>query len=315
MVSIKKIALGIILSIIAIWLLSGIYIVHPNEEGIIRRWGRYYASKSPGIHYHIPWPVERVDKPPIAKIQKMEIGYKTIREGPPAIYQNIEEEALMLTGDTNIVDLWFIVQYRIKDAKAYLFNVRNVKKTIKDAAEAAMRQTIGDRGVDEALTTGREEIQDATQERLQRILDLYESGIYVVTVKLQDVHAPGEVKQAFEGVASAREARERLVNEALGEYNTQVPRARGEAEKTIREAEAYAVQRVKHAQGEAERFLERLKAYREAKDITKDRLYLETMREILPDIEKVIMSEPSEGLLKFLNLRDQGLEGSLKSRQ
>ena len=313
--SAKKIALGIILSIIAIWLLSGVYIVHPEEEGIIRRWGRYYASKSPGIHYHIPWPVERVDKPPVAKIQKMEIGYKTIKEGPPAVYEDIEEEALMLTGDINIVDLWFSVQYRIKDTKAYLFNVKNIKKTIKDAAEATMRQTIGDRGVDEALTIGREEIQKAVQKKLQRILDLYESGIYIVTVKLQDVHAPGEVKQAFEGVASAREVRERLVNEALGKYNTEVPRARGEAEKTIKEAEAYAVQRVKYAQGEAERFLERLKAYRKAKEITKDRLYLETMREILPDIEKVVMPEPGEGLLKFLNLRDQGLEGSLRGRE
>lgn len=311
----KKIAQGIILTIIAIWLLSGVYIVHPNEEGIIRRWGRYYASKSPGIHYHIPWPVERVDKPPIAKIQKMEIGFKTIRVGPPAIYKEIEEEALMLTGDTNIVDLWFIVQYRIKDAKAYLFNIRNIKKIIKDAAEATMRQTIGDRGVDEALTIGKEEIQDAAQKKLQKILDLYGSGIHIVTVKLQDVHAPGEVKQAFEGVASAREARERLVNEALGKYNTEVPKARGEAEKTIKEAEAYAVQRVKYAQGEAERFLERLKAYRKAEDITKDRLYLETMREILPDIEKVVMSEPSEGVLKFLNLRNQSLEGSLRGRE
>ena len=312
MVSAKKIALGIVLFIIAIWFLSGVYIVHPNEEGVIRRWGRYYTSKGPGIHYHIPWPVERVDKPPIAKIQKMEIGFKTIRVGPPAIYQDIEEEALMLTGDINIVDLWFIVQYRIKDAQAYLFNVKNVKKTIKDAAQAVMRQTIGDRGVDEALTIGKEEIQDATQKRVQRILDLYKSGIHVVTVKLQDVHAPGEVKEAFEGVASAREARERLVNEALGKYNTEIPRARGEAERTIREAEAYAVQRVKHSQGEAKRFLDRLKAYREAKTITKDRLYLETMREILPDIEKVIMAEPREGLLKFLNLRGKGLEGSLR---
>jgi len=312
MVSVKKIALGVVLFIIAIWLLSGAYIVHPEEEGIIRRWGRYYASKGPGIHYHIPWPVERVDKPPIAKIQKMEIGFKTIRVGPPAVYQDIEEEALMLTGDINIVDLWFIVQYRIKDAKAYLFNIKHIKKTIKDAAEAAMRQTIGDRGVDEALAIGKEEIQDITQKRLQRILDLYESGIHVVTVKLQDVHPPGEVKEAFEGVASAKEARERLVNEALGKYNTEVPRARGEAERTIRKAEAYAVQRVKHSQGEAKRFLERLKAYREAKIITKDRLYLETMREILPDIEKVIMAEPGEGLLKFLNLRGKGLEGSLR---
>jgi len=315
MVNVKKVALGIVLLIIAIWFLSGVYIVHPNEEGIIRKWGRYYVSKGPGIHYHIPWPVERADKPPIAKIQKMEIGYKTIRVGPPAVYQDIEEESLMLTGDINIVDLWFIVHYRIKDAKAYLFNIKNVKKTIKDAAEAAMRQTIGDRGVDEALAIGKEEIQDSAQKRLQEILDLYKSGIHIVTVKLQDVHAPGEVKEAFEGVASAKEAKERLVNEALGKYNTEVPRAGGEAEKTIREAEAYAVQRVKHSQGEAKRFLQRLKAYRKAKTITKDRLYLETMREILPDIEKVIMAEPREGLLKFLNLRGKELEGSLEGRE
>jgi len=206
------------------------------------------------------------------------------------------------------VDLWFIVQYRIKDAKDYLFNVRDVKRTIKDAAEAAMRQTIGDRGVDEVLTVGREEIQEATADQLQKILDLYKGGVYIVTVKLQDVHAPGEVKEAFEGVASAREARERLVNEALGEYNQEIPKAEGEAEKTIRKAEAYAVERTKHAQGEAERFLRRLKEYRKAKEVTKDRLYLETMQEILPEIEKIVMPETEEGILKFLNLREKGLE-------
>jgi len=304
----KRIGLIVVIVIIALWALSGIYIVNPEQEGVIRRWGRYYVSRGPGIYYHIPWPVERVDKPQVAKIQKMEIGYKTIRVGPPAVYESVEEEALMLTGDINIVDLWFIVQYRIKDARAYLFNVRNVRKTIKDVAEAAMRQTVGDRGVDEALTVGREEIQEVTVDKLQEILDLYKSGIYVVTVKLQDVHAPGEVKEAFERVASAKEDRERLINEALGKYNQEIPRARGEAEKTIRQAEAYAVQRTKYAQGEANRFLKRLEEYKKAKQVTKDRLYLETMRDILPEIEKIVMPESEEGLLKFLNLRDKGLE-------
>jgi len=308
----KRIGLAVVIIIIALWALSGIYIVHPEQEGVIRRWGKYYASKGPGIYYHIPWPVERVDRPPVAKVQKMEIGYKTIKTGPPAIYESIEEEALMLTGDINIVDLWFIVQYRIKDARDYLFNVRNVRKTIKNAAEAAMRQTVGDRGVDEALTVGREEIQEVTAEKLQEILDLYKSGIYIVTVKLQDVHAPGEVKEAFERVASAKEDRERLINEALGKYNQEIPKARGEADKTIRQAEAYAMQRVKYAQGEANRFLQRLKEYRKAKQVTKDRLYLETMRNILPEIEKIVMPESEEGLLKFLNLRDKSLEGSLE---
>jgi len=304
----KRIGLIVVIVIIALWALSGIYIVNPEQEGVIRRWGRYYVSRGPGIYYHIPWPVERVDKPQVAKIQKMEIGYKTIRVGPPAVYESVEEEALMLTGDINIVDLWFIVQYRIKDARDYLFNVRNVRKTIKDVAEAAMRQTVGDRGVDEALTVGREEIQEVTVDKLQEILDLYKSGIYVVTVKLQDVHAPGEVKEAFERVASAKEDRERLINEALGKYNQEIPRARGEAEKTIRQAEAYAVQRTKYAQGEANRFLKRLEEYKKAKQVTKDRLYLETMRDILPEIEKIVMPESEEGLLKFLNLRDKGLE-------
>jgi len=304
----KRIGLVIVIVVIVLWVLSGIYIVHPEQEGVVRRWGRYYTSKGPGIYYHIPWPVERIDRPQVAKVQKMEIGYKTIRTGLPAVYESIEEEALMLTGDINIVDLWFIVQYRIKDARDYLFNVKNVRKTIKDAAEAAMRQTVGDRGVDEALTVGREEIQETTAKKLQEILDLYKSGIYVVTVKLQDVHAPGEVKEAFERVASAKEDRERLINEALGEYNQEIPKARGEAEKTIRQAEAYAVQRTKHAQGDANRFLERLKEYKKAKEVTKDRLYLETMRDILPEIEKIVISKTEEGLLKFLNLRNEGLE-------
>ncbi len=308
----KKIALGTTLIVILLWVLSGIYIVHPNEEGVIRRWGKYKVSTYPGIHYHIPWPVERVDKVAVTKIEKMEIGYRTVKKGPPAIYKSVEEEALMLTGDMNIVDLWFIVQYRIRGAKKYLFNIRDPKQMIKDAAEASMRQIIGDRGVDEALTIGREEIQEATAKKLQEILDLYESGVQVVTVKLQDVHPPGEVKEAFEGVASARETRERLINEALGKYNQEIPRAKGEAEKTIKEAEAYAVERVKYSEGEVNRFLARLKEYRRAKQITKDRLYLETMREILPEIEKIAMPKPEEGFIKFLNLRGQSLGSSSK---
>ena len=158
-----------------------------------------------------------------------------------------------MIGDINIVDLWIIVQYKIKDARDYLLNVRNVRKMVKNAAEAAMRQTVGDRGVDEALTVGREEIQEVTANKLQEILDLYKSGIHVVTVKLQDVHAPGEVKEAFERVASAKEDRERLINEAVGTYNQEIHKARGEAEKTIRQAEDYAVERTKHANGEANR--------------------------------------------------------------
>ena len=287
----KRIGLVAVIVIIALWALSGIYVVHPEQEGVIRRWGRYYSSRGPRIYYHIPRPVERVDKPEVAKVQKMEIGYETIRAGLPAVYEPIEEEALMLTGDINIVDLWFIVQYRIKDAKAYLFNVRNVKKIIKDAAEAAMRQTVGDRGMDEALTVGREEIQEAVANKLQEILDFYESGIHIVTVKLQDVHAPGEVKEAFERVASAKEDRERLINEALGKYNQEIPKAKGEAEKTIRQAEVYAVRRIKYAEGDTSRFLERLKEYKKAKQVTKDRLYLETIRDILPEIEKIVMPE------------------------
>jgi len=307
----KRIALWMVLAIIFIWLLSGMYIVHPNEEGVVRRWGKYTVSTGPGMHYHIPWPVERVDKVAVTKIEKMEIGYRTIKKGPPAIYEPVEEEALMLTGDMNIVELWFIVQYRIKDAKKYLFNIRGPQQMIKDAAEASMRQVVGDRGVDEALTIGKEEIQEAVAEKLQEILDLYESGIEVVTVKLQDVHPPGEVKAAFEAVASAKETRERLVNEALGKYNQEIPRAKGEAEKIIRQAEAYAVERIRRAEGDANRFLARLREYRKAKQVTKDRLYLETMREILPDIEKIVIPE-EEGFIKFLNLRGKGLEGSSK---
>ena len=205
----------------------------------------------------------------------------------------------------------FIVQYRIKDAKKYLFNIRGPQQMIKDAAEASMRQVVGDRGVDEALTIGKEEIQEAVAKKLQEILDLYESGIEVVTVKLQDVHPPGEVKAAFEAVASAKETRERLVNEALGKYNQEIPKAKGEAEKIIRQAEAYAVERIRRAEGDANRFLARLREYRKAKQVTKDRLYLETMREILPDIEKIVIPE-EEGFIKFLNLRGKGLEGSSK---
>ena len=210
----------------------------------------------------------------------------------------------MLTGDENIVDVELIVQYRIRDMENYLFQVNDQRKAIKDVTEAALRQVIGQRTIDEALTEGKLEIQEEILKQVQEVLDLYEIGVRVDQAKLQTVSVPQEVDHAFKDVANAREDREKLRNEAEAYRNDIIPKTRGEAEKMIREAEAYKVERVKRSQGDADRFVEVLKEYRNAKDVTETRMYLETMEKILPGMQKyVVESDGKGGILNVLNLQ------------
>lgn len=288
----------IILIAVVIWLLSGIYIVDPAEEGIVLRFGQFSRKTEPGPHYHLPYPIERAITVDIKQYRRLEIGFRSLgRESQfqQGEFRLVPEEALMLTGDENIVDVQFIVQYRIKDSLDYLFKVDNQQATVKSAAEAAMREVIGHNKIDSALTIGKLEIQNQTRDLLQEILDIYEAGILVVAVQLQDVHPPKEVVDAFKDVASAREDKSRFINEAQAYKNDILPKARGLAAQYVNQAKAYKESSVRKAKGEASRFLALLTEYNKAKDVTRERLYIETMETILsnPDLEKVIMSDKS----------------------
>ena len=295
---------------ILLWMSTGIYVVAPDEQGVVMRFGRYTETTQAGPHFHIPFPVESVYTPKVTQIQRIEVGYRT--RGRSTI--DVPAESLMLTGDENIIDIDMSVQYRIKlqGAANYLFNVRNPRKdphkTVRDAAEAAIRQVIGRNTIDTALTTGKEKIQANTKQTMQTILDGYHSGLLVLAVQLQQVAPPQEVVHAFKDVASAREDRERAVNEAEGYANDILPKAKGEAEKQIQEAEAYKTAKVTRAQGDVHRFLALLDEYKKAKDVTRNRLYLETMETILPDINKVIIQPGvTPGVLPYLPLNGNGM--------
>ncbi|MDP6577912.1 MAG: FtsH protease activity modulator HflK [Candidatus Marinimicrobia bacterium] len=291
--------LAILLLVVGAWfVLSAFYVVGPDEEGVIRRFGKWVRTEPSGLHFKFPYPIEKVDLPKVTQVQEISVG-------------RILKEAKMLTGDENILLVEVRVQYKIKDAAQYLFNVRNVEETIKDATESALRQTIGSHPIDDPLTEKKAEIMDEIQVSLQQMLDNYKCGIDVRQVQLQDVNPPQEVDFAFKDVQSAKEEKEQLINEALGYQNDIIPKARGGAEKLIREAEAYREERIKRAEGDASKFLSVLAEYRKAKNVTEKRLYLETMEQILPGIEKVILDEKAGNLLNILPLGN--LEGVKKT--
>ena len=228
------------------------------------------------------------------------MGFRTLKNGQ---YRRVEKESLMLTGDENIVDAQMIVQYKIKDPVAYLFNIVGPELTVREAAEASLRTVVGRNKIDETLTTGKFTIQEETKEQLAAILDKYESGIHVVAVQLQDVSPPKEVMGAFKDVASAKEDKNRMINQAEGYRNDVIPKARGEAESMIRDAEGFKESRIKRSEGDAAKFTTVLKEYRKAKSITEKRLYLETMQKVLPGIEKIVVPDKDNGgLLNLLNL-------------
>ena len=287
----------ILFIIIGIWILTGIYTVGPDELGVVRRFGKKVRISSSGLKFHIPYPFEKVNTPKVMEVRRTEIGFRTIDPGPPARYRQVLNESLMLTGDENIVDCDLIIQYKIKDAAHYLFNVKDIVPTVRKAAEAALRQVIGNHNIDEALTTGKYEIQENTKLLLQSILDRYKPGLLIVNVQMQDVHPPEEVSDAFKDVASAKEDKNKLINEAQGYRNNVIPTARGEAEQILRNAEGYKEERIKRAQGDAQKFLEVFREYRSAQDVTKKRLYIETMEKILPGIEKYIIQVDQQGNL------------------
>ena len=276
------------------------YSVGPDEGGGVQRFGEYNRTVGSGLNYHLPFPIETVTTPKVTEVKRIEIGFRTVGKNQ---YRTIEQESLMLTGDENIVDAELIVQYKIKDPIDYLFNFIGPELTLREASEASLRTVIGRHNIDEALTSGKLMIQEETKELLQIILDKYETGVIVVAVQLQDVSPPKQVIDAFKDVASAKEDKNRMINEAEGYRNDVIPKARGEAQAMIREAEGFRESRIKRAEGDVAKFKAIVKEYIKAKDVTKERLYLEAMEEILPGIDKYIVPNGEDGnLLNLLNL-------------
>ncbi len=294
---------GILIVVIIIWLLTGTYIVGADQQGVIKRFGEYVRVAGPGIHYHLPFPIESVQRPRVTEVKRAEIGFRTVDQGPPARYVDRPNESIMLTGNLNIVDCDMIVQYRIRDAVEYLFKVRDLQNTVHRASEAALRQVIGQREIDEALTTGKGEIQVDTKRQLQEILDSYNSGLLVVAVQLQDVHPPQAVVDAFKDVASAKEDLNKMINQAQGYRNDVIPRTRGQAAQMVKESEAWAAERIAKAEGDADNFNRILKEYRLSRNVTRKRLMLETMEQILPGLQKYILkSDRSGNLMNVLGI-------------
>jgi len=292
----RNIALAVLLVFLA-W--QSAFIVAPDEEGIVKRFGVPVRTVGPGPHAKIPL-VETVLQPKVQKLHRIEVGFRTDRQGRQ---QMLAQEALMLTGDMNILAIEFIVQYKIKTSADYLFNVAEINETIGKAAEASMREVVGKSKIDEALTTGKAQIQQDTQVLLQSLLDQYHGGVQVAAVQLQDVDPPEAVAAAFKDVTNAKEDREKLINQSQSYRNDILPKAKGEAAQVVNQALGNAQARLNRAQGEANRFVATLKEYNQAKDIISKRIYIETMEEILPNIEKIIIDgKTGDRVLPYLPL-------------
>ncbi len=295
--------------IVAFWIISTtVYQVNPQETGVVRQFGKFSRTANPGLNFKFPAPIETVVLVPTREQLKEEFGFKTVKAGVRSQYSNrgFDEVRIMLTGDLNVADVQWVVQYRISDPKKYLFNVRNPAETLRDLSEVSMRQAIGDRLVDEVLTSGRDEIQMEVEESLQDFMDLYDTGITIDLVQLQDVNPPESVKGAFNEVNESIQQKETTINQARQEYNQKVPLAKGQAAQKIAEAEGYATKRVNEAKGDASRFDQVREAWAQAKEVTEIRLYLESMEQLIEKIKKIIVIDGDlEGVLPFLNLGEE----------
>jgi membrane protease subunit HflK len=301
------IRLGVIGVIVIIVLYSSFFTISPEEVGVILRFGKFSHIAEPGLNFKIPF-ADDLEKVPVQRQLKEEFGFRTESPGIRTRYSEASflDESLMLTGDLNAAEVEWIVQYRISDPYKYLFKVRATRSTFRAMTEAVMREIVGDRTVNEVLTVGRQEISMAVQIMLQELCDQYETGIRVDQVVLQDVNPPDRVKPSFNEVNQAQQEKERMINEAQTEFNQIIPKARGQAEQLIQEAEGYALERVNKAEGEAARFAALFNEYRRAKDVTRQRIYLETLNKILPNVgQKLIVDENIKGLIPLLDLKQE----------
>jgi membrane protease subunit HflK len=289
---------------VGVWLASGFYTVQPEQLGIVLRFGKYVRDAEPGLRYHLPAPIERALKPNVTRENRVEVGFRSVQEGRAVSSRDLAEESLMLTGDENIVDIGFTVFWKIKDAKRFLFGVREPEALVKVAAESAMREVVGQTPIQQALTEGRDKIEVDTATLLQKLLDNYGAGIEIRRVQLLAVDPPAQVVDAFNDVQRARADRERLRNEAEAYRNDIIPRARGDAERLLQEAQAYREEVTNRAQGDAKRFQSVYQAYLANKDVTAQRMYLETMEQVLKNTNKVILdrAEAGQGVVPYLPL-------------
>jgi modulator of FtsH protease HflK len=284
------------LVVVAIWLASGFYRVQPDEQGVVLRFGEWIKTTQPGLNWHFPSPIETVFTPKVTRVNRVEVGFVGPSElGRGGSTREVPNESLMLTGDENIVDINFVVLWQIKDAGQFLFNIRDPEPTVKAVAESVMRETIGKTPIVEATTEGRATIELAAREQMQQILDGYAAGILVNQVQLQKVDPPSEVIDAFRDVQRAQADRERAQNEAEAFANDILPRARGEAERLLQEAQAYRQEVVARADGDAQRFVSVYDEYVKAQDVTLKRIYLETMEDVLRDMNKVVIDSSASG--------------------
>ena len=304
----------ILLILVFVWLASGLYRVLPDEQGVVIRFGKFIKTTQPGLNYHIPFPVETVETPKVTKVNRIDIGFRSERDSGFSSgggVADVPQESLMLTGDENIVNIDFSVFWVIKDAGKFLFKIQDPEGTVKAAAETAMREVIAKSKIQPILTEGRSVIEIETQEIIQSILDDYESGIQITQVQSQKVDPPDQVINAFRDVQAARADMERSKNEAEAYANDVIPRARGEAAKILQAAEAYKKQVVAKAEGEASRFISIYNEYAKAKEVTQERMYLETMEKVLAGIEKVIIEKNvGSGVVPYLPLPELNKKGS-----
>jgi membrane protease subunit HflK len=297
---------GIVVLVLAVVLLySSWFTVQPEETGVVQRFGQVVRTEGPGLHFKIPYGVETVSLIPTARVLKEEFGFRTEVPGRRTRFsaRQFLNESLMLTGDLNVIDVDWIVQYRIADPVKFLFQVREPVDTIRDVSEAVMRRVVGNRLGSDVLTVGREAVQVEVKVEMQEILNAYETGVRITAVKLQDVTPPDPVKPAFNEVNEARQDRERTINKAQEQANRETPKARGEAKRTIAQAEGFALERVNQAKGEANRFQAILAQYRRFPEVTRKRLYLEALTTILPAAKSLyIVDADQKALIPWLSL-------------
>ena len=290
--------------ILGLWLASGFYRVLPDEQGVVLRFGKYVNQTQPGLHYHLPYPIETAVTPKVTRVNRIDVGYRSAADtGRATSVSDVPEESLMLTGDENIVDIDYSVFWIIKDAGKFLFNIQAPEDTVKSVAETAMREVIARYDIQSILTEGRAQVEIDTQEIMQEILDSYDSGISITQVQTQKADPPNQVIDAFRDVQAAKADKERAQNEAESYANDVIPRARGEAAQVLQQAEAYKREVVALAEGEASRFLSIYNEYRKAKTVTQERMYLETMEKVMADINKIIIDKESgSGVVPYLPL-------------
>jgi membrane protease subunit HflK len=308
----------VLAGVVLIWGASGLYRVQPGEQGVelfFGKWSNPQSLSQPGLHLFWPYPIGSVETPQVERVRQIDIGFRRRGGGTGSVASksDVSEESLMLTGDQNIIDIDFTVQWRIGNAGEFLFNIRDPEDTVKLAAESAMREVIGRTGIQRALSTEKEILAVKTRESLQQILDEYESGMVITGINLQDVQPPAQVADAFEDVQRARQDRETKINQANAYANRIIPEARGEATKMIQGAEAYRERLIKEADGEAQRFTQVYESYKQNPDVTRRRMYLETVQKVLQDTDKVIMDSGTTGVVPYLpldQLRRGGADGA-----